>query len=548
MHGLMQEHPLLISGLITHAAKNHGSREVVSRLADGSIHRTNYVTVERRARALAHKLESIGIRPGERVATLAWNGYRHLECFYGVSGMGAVLHTVNPRLFREQIAYIIRHAEDRVLIFDADLLPIVESIAAEIGCIEHFIVLCDSTELPTAAHFKLHSYEAWIEGHGENYHWPEFDERSASSLCYTSGTTGNPKGVLYSHRSTLLHALVIVQADAFALSGHDSVLPFAPMFHANAWSLPYCCPMVGAKLVFPGRHNDAANLCELLTDEAVTFAVGVPTIFTMLLAHLQETGKTLPAMQRVVVAGTAMPPAVRVALKDRYGITAIHAWGMTETSPIGTIGTASAEVRALPEADRQDVLLKQGRTPYGVQIEVRTAQGAIAPADGESFGPLWVRGPWVASGYFKGEGGPVLDGGGWFPTGDVSTWDRYGYMKITDRTKDVIKSGGEWISSIDVENAAMSHPQIALAATVAAFHPKWDERPVLVVVPAEGQSPTREDVLEFLATRMAKWWLPDDVVFVREMPMTATGKILKSKLREQYWHHLHPATTSLSPT
>jgi 3-(methylthio)propionyl---CoA ligase len=532
MLGLMQEHPLLISGLITHAARNHGSREVVSRLGDGSIHRTDYAAVERRARALAQKLESCGIEPGDRVATLAWNGYRHLECFYGVSGMGAVLHTVNPRLFREQIAYIIRHAEDRVLIFDADLLPIVESVADEIGCVEHFVVMCDAAAIPQSNRLNLLAYEDWIGGYGIDYRWPRFDERSASSLCYTSGTTGNPKGVLYSHRSTLLHALVTVQADSFALSSLDAVLPFAPMFHANAWSLPYCCPMVGAKLIFPGHRNDAQS--------SATFAVGVPTIWTMLLAYLQETGKMLPSLQRCLVAGTAMPPAIRTVLKQRYGVTAIHGWGMTETSPIGTISTASAQVHALSEEERVEELLKQGRAPYGVEIQVRTAQGAVAPKDGDSFGPLWIRGPWVSSGYFKGDGGNALDADGWFPTGDVATWDRYGFMKITDRTKDVIKSGGEWISSIDVENVAMSHPKVKLAATVAAFHPKWDERPVLVIVPADGAAPTREEVLEFLASRMAKWWLPDDVVFVRELPMTATGKILKAKLREQYWNHLHP--------
>ena len=539
MLGLMQDHPLLISGLIRHAAEQHADREVVSRLGNGTIHRTTYAAVERRARALAEKLESIGIRPGERVATLAWNGYRHLECFYGVSGMGAVLHTVNPRLFREQIAYIIRHAEDRVLLFDADLLPIVEAIADEIGCIEHYVVLCGREELPSASRLRLLAYEEWISPHGGSYRWPTFDERTASSLCYTSGTTGNPKGVLYSHRSTLLHAMACVRPDVFALSCMDTVLPFAPMFHANAWSLPYCCPMVGAKLVLPGNRMDAPSLYELITQERVSFTVGVPTIWTMLLSHLQESGGAMPDLKRCVVAGTALPPAIREILKERYDVTAIHAWGMTEISPIGTVATPSPEIAALPDAQREDMLLKQGRTPYGVDIEVRTAQGGVAPHDGETFGPLMVRGPWVASGYFKGEGGQALDEQGWFATGDVATWDRFGNMKITDRTKDVIKSGGEWISSIDVENAAMSHPRVKLAATVAAYHPKWDERPVLVIVPADGAAPSKDEVLQHLSTRMAKWWLPDDVIFIKEMPMTATGKILKAKLREQYWHHLH---------
>ncbi len=542
MYGLMQNHPLMISGLITHAAANHARREVVSRLGDGSIHRTDYAAVERRARGLAEKLESIGIKPGERIATLAWNGYRHLECFYGVSGMGAVLHTVNPRLFREQIAYIIRHAEDRVLIFDADLLPIVESVADEIPSVEHFVVMCAKEALPSSQRLTLAAYEEWIGGRGERYRWPTFDENSASSLCYTSGTTGNPKGVLYSHRSTLLHALVTVQTDSFALCGLDSVMPIAPMFHANAWSLPYCCPMVGAKMVLPGNRMDAKSICDLMTHEAVTFSVGVPTIWTMMLGYLQETGAKLPHLKRLLVAGTAMPPAIRETLKKDYGVTAVHAWGMTETSPIGTMSTLTAEVAALPEAQQTEELLKQGRVPYGVEIQVRDSKGDVAPHDAQTFGPLMVRGPWVASGYFKGEGGTVLDAQGWFPTGDVATWDQYGFMKITDRTKDVIKSGGEWISSIDVENAVMSHPQVKLAATVAAFHPKWDERPVLVVVPVDGATPTKEQIVEFLATRMAKWWLPDDVIFVTELPLTATGKILKAKLREQYWNHLHAAS------
>ena len=541
MFGLMQDHPLLISGLITHAAAQHPNREVASRLNDGSIHHTTYQAVERRARALASRLESIGIKPGDRVATLAWNGFRHLECFYGVSGMGAVLHTVNPRLFHDQISYIIRHAEGRILMFDADLLPIVEGIAHELSSIEHYVVLCSQAELPKSSKLSLLAYEQWIEGFGERYTWPVFDERLASSLCYTSGTTGNPKGVLYSHRSTILHALACTQPDTFALSCKDSLLPFAPMFHANAWGMPYCAPLVGAKLVLPGRHMDAKSLADLLIQEHVTFTVGVPTIWTMLLGYLQDNGIRLKDLTRCVVAGTALPPSIQTALREAHGATAIHAWGMTEISPIGTVCTPTPEIDVLPDAQRDELLLKQGRTPYGVQIQVRDSRNQVAPQDGSTFGPLMVRGPWVASGYFKGEGGTPLDANGWFPTGDVATWDQYGCMKITDRTKDVIKSGGEWISSIDVENAAMSHPKVRLAATIAAYHPKWDERPVLVIVPSAAGAPTKQEILDHLTPLMAKWWLPDDVIVVMEMPMTATGKILKAKLREQYWHHLQGA-------
>jgi acyl-CoA synthetase (AMP-forming)/AMP-acid ligase II len=538
MLGLMQDHPLLISTLIRHAAANHGRREVVSRLNDGSIHRTDYATIERRARRLATGLESQGLRRGDRVGTLAWNTYRHLECFYGISGMGAVLHTINPRLFKDQIAYIINHAEDRALIFDADLLPIVESVADRLETVEHFIVLASPEQMPASAAVRLECYEDLIARGSEDYAWPVFDEGSASSLCYTSGTTGNPKGVLYSHRSTLIHAMSSALPDCLALANRDVVLPIVPMFHVNAWSLPYGCPMVGAKLVLPGNRLDGASLHELIEAEQVTFAGGVPTVWTALIAHLKETGKRLDSLERTAIGGAALPPAIEQTLREDYGVTTIHAWGMTETSPIGTVGTATAEVAALPEKQRRLQLLKQGRLPYGVEMKIVDAEGRIAPRDGETYGALWVRGPWIASSYFRGEGGEVLDADGWFPTGDVATWDRYGYMKITDRTKDVIKSGGEWISSIDLENAAMSHPKVALAAAVAAFHPKWDERPVLVIVPAEGEVPTKEDIVEFLSSRMPKWWLPDDVVFVSEMPYTATGKILKARLRQQYWQHL----------
>ena len=541
MYGLMQDHELLISSVIRHAAAQHARREIVSREASGTLHRTSYGELERRARWLAGALVQIGIGRGDRVATLACSHYRHLECFYGISGMGAVLHTVNPRLFKEQLVYIMNHAEDRVLLFDADLLPLVESLAPQLETIERYVVLAERAGMPASSSLPLACYEELLAEAPEDYAWPVFDERSASSLCYTSGTTGNPKGVLYSHRSTLIHALAALQQDVFALSAKDVVMAIAPMFHANAWSLPYVCPMVGAKLVLPGRYLDAQRLHELIVSEGVTFAVGVPTIWTQLLAYLRQTGLRVPTLERVAIGGTALPPAVHATLGE-YGVRAMHLWGMTETSPIGTTAASTAEVEALPATARTTQILKQGRAPWGIELRITDGTGQPAPQDGTTFGPLWVRGPWVASGYFKGVGGEVLDPEGWFPTGDVATWDQYGFMKITDRTKDVIKSGGEWISSIDIENLAMSHPKVRLAAAVAAFHPKWDERPVLVVVAHEGERPTREEIIEFLRPRMAKWWLPDDVVFIEQLPLSATGKILKAKLRDQYWNHLCAST------
>jgi fatty-acyl-CoA synthase len=425
--------------------------------------------------------------------------------------------------------------------FDAEVLPLVESITAQLESVERFIVLTDRASMPSSAVLTLECLEELIEATDDDYRWPQFDERAASSLCYTSGTTGNPKGVLFSHRSTLIHALASLQPDVFGLRCTDVVMSIAPMFHVNAWSLPYSCPMAGAKLVLPGSRMDPAHLFDLIESERVTFASAVPTIWTLLIAWLKEQRLRFTTLERTAIGGTALPPAVERALREDFGIATLHAWGMTETSPIGTVASPTPEICALPESQQRAQLLKQGRVPFGVEMKILDSEGRTAPPDGTTFGPLWVRGPWVASGYFKGEGGDVLDADGWFPTGDVATWDEFGFMRITDRTKDVIKSGGEWISSIEVENAAMSHPQVKLAAAVAAYHPKWDERPVLIVVAAPEATPSRDEILEFLAARMAKWWLPDDVVFVSEMPMTATGKILKSRLRERYWNHLKPA-------
>lgn len=538
MKGLMQEHGLLISSVIRHAAENHGDREIVSRHVDGRLHRTNYHEVERRSRRLAAALVSLGIRAGDRVATLAMNSFRHLECFYGISGLGAVLHTVNPRLFPDQIVYILNHAESRVLLFDACFAPLIEAIAPRLETIEKLVVLEDREATSAYAQPEAVCYEELLEQCSDDFMWPVFDEQTASSLCYTSGTTGEPKGVLYSHRSTLLHALATLQADSFGLRSVDAVLPIVPMYHVNAWSTPYGCALSGAKLVMPGNRLDAPTLVELIRSERVTFALGVPTVWSSIINHLKDTGQTIPTLQRALIGGSALPPGLATELEQTYGVQPIHAWGMTEISPIGTVSTATAAVEELPVHERAAKLLTQGRASWGMEFKTTDSKGLPIPPGTDTPGLLWARGPWVAKRYFKQQE-DLLDADGWFPTGDVAVRDSYGFLKITDRTKDVIKSGGEWISSIDIENAAMLHPHVRFAAAVAAYHPKWDERPILVVVPAEGQSLTSEQLLEFLRPRMAKWWLPDAVVFVQELPQTATGKILKAQLRTQYRNYLY---------
>jgi acyl-CoA synthetase (AMP-forming)/AMP-acid ligase II len=538
MKGLMQEHGLLISSVIRHAAANHGDREIVSRQLGGTLHRTNYREVERRSRRLAAALVRFGIRDGDRVATLAMNTFRHLECFYGISGMGAILHTVNPRLFADQIAYIINHAENRVLLFDPWFAPLVESLAPALKTIERFVVLGELAAAPAAKLTALSSYDQLIETGEEDFEWPVFDEHTASALCYTSGTTGHPKGVLYSHRSTLLHAMSTLQADAFGLRAVDVVLPVVPMYHVHAWSTPYGCAMCGAKLVLPGNQLDPRSIVELIHSEEATFALGVPTVWSTLISHLRDTGQLVPTLQRALIGGSALPPAIYKVLEQTYGVRPIHAWGMTETSPIGTIATTTAHLEELPAEERTAELLKQGRPTWGVEFKVTDPDGSPLPSDGKSSGLLWIRGPWAASGYFKRTDENVLDADGWFPTGDVATRDGDGFIKITDRAKDVIKSGGEWISSIDIENIAMMHPKVRFAAAVGVHHPKWDERPILIVTLTEGAALTAHELLEFLRPRMAKWWLPDAVVFVTELPLTATGKVLKAQLRERYRNYL----------
>jgi len=531
MFGLMQSHPLLISSLIEFAERHHGEGEVVSRRVEGDIHRTNYKEVAARARQIANGLDDWKLAFGDRVATLAWNGYRHLELYYGVSGSGRVLHTLNPRLHPDQIAWIINHAEDSVLCFDMTFLPIVKAVHSRCPTVKHFVALCDADKLPEDSGIPgLLSYEAWIASKSSTYAWPTFDENSASSMCYTSGTTGNPKAALYSHRSTLLHALSSAQPDVLSMSARESVLPVVPMFHVNAWGLPYSAPMTGAKLVFPGPAMDGKSIYELIESEKVTFAAGVPTVWQMLLGHMQKDNLRFSSLIRTVIGGSACPPSMITAFNDVYGVEVLHAWGMTEMSPLGTVCTLKNKHLPLSPEEKMKVRLKQGRGLFGVDMKIVDGDGLELPWDGKAYGDLLVKGHWIISDYFKGEGdSPLVDG--WFPTGDVATIDADGYMQITDRSKDVIKSGGEWISSIDVENIAMGHPAVAMAACIGVKHPKWDERPIIAVLKKPGCEVTREELLQFYVGKTAKFQIPDDVVFVDEMPMGGTGKMQKAKLR-----------------
>ena len=535
MLGLMQDRPLLISQLIEFAAENHGDTEIVSRRVEGDIHRYTYRDARHRAKQMAEALVGLGIKPGDRIGTLAWNGYRHFELYYAISGMGAVCHTINPRLFPEQIVYIVNHAEDRILFVDANLLPLVEKLAPQFKGVRHIVAMTDRAHLPAGLAIpNLLVYEELISGKPGTYEWPEFDEKTASSLCYTSGTTGNPKGVLYSHRSTLLHAYGSALPDTLNVSARSVVLPVVPMFHVNAWGLPYSGCLAGAKLVFPGAALDGASLYELYENEKVTHTAGVPTIWLGLLNHMQSKGLKLSTLKYAVVGGSAAPPAMIETFQRAFGVEVLHAWGMTEMSPLGTVNTLKHKQLALPADQQLQVRLKQGRAVFGVDMKIVDDKGKDLPRDGKAFGDLLVRGPWIVSRYFRDEGGDPLREGGWFPTGDVATIDPDGFMQITDRSKDVIKSGGEWISSIDLENAAMAHPAIAEAAVIGVAHPKWDERPLMIVVPRPGANLTREAVLDFLKDKIAKWWMPDDVQFVEAIPHTATGKILKTKLRDDF--------------
>ena len=536
MLGLMQNQPLLISTLITFAERNHGDGEIVSRRVEGDIHRYTYRDLARRARQLANVLDGMGLQFSDRVASLAWNGYRHMEMYFGVSGSGRVLHTVNPRLHPDQIAWIVNHAEDQVLCFDMTFLPIVQAVHAKCPTVKKWVALCDADRLPADSGIPgLTSYEDWIGGAPAEYDWPTFDENSASSMCYTSGTTGNPKAALYSHRSTTLHAYAAALPDVMCLSARDSVLPVVPMFHVNAWGIPYSAALTGCKVVFPGPALDGKSVYELIEAEGVTFAAGVPTVWQMLLNHVKTAGLKFSTLGRTVIGGSACPPAMITAFQDGYGVSVLHAWGMTEMSPLGTLCTLKNKHLRMGPDEQMHILQKQGRAIYGVEMKIVGADGKEQPWDGKAYGDLLVRGPWILECYYKGESPLVKDehGVGWFPTGDVATIDADGYMQITDRSKDVIKSGGEWISSIDIENIAMAHPAVAMAACVGMPHPKWDERPIVVVARRPGAEVTREELLAFYEGKTAKWQIPDDVVFVDAIPLGATGKMLKTRLREQ---------------
>ncbi len=543
MLGLMQHQPLLISSLIEHARSNHPHKEIVSRTSEGPIHRTNYGEIALRAKRMANVLARLGVEPGQRVATLAWNGYRHMELYYAVSGMGAVLHTINPRLFQEQIEYIVNHADDQYLFFDIGFAPLIERLAPLMKSVKGFVAMTAHAHMPAIKVDNLMCYEELLADASEQFDWPAMDENSAASLCYTSGTTGNPKGVLYSHRSTVLHSMAACTPDALGLSSNDSALLVVPMFHVNAWGMPYSGAMCGAKLVMPGPAMDGKSVYELMRDENVTLALGVPTVWLMMFRHVEAERldpKRDLSLRRCVIGGSAAGLSMIETFDKVFGATVIHAWGMTEMSPLGTVCHLQPKHAMLDDAQRYQVQANQGRAVFGVSMKIVDDDGNELPRDGRAFGHLVVRGPWITSGYYLGEGGQVLDAQGYFDTGDVATIDPDGYMHITDRAKDVIKSGGEWISSIDLENAAMGHPAVAEAAVIGVHHPKWQERPLLVVVKKAGQAVSREEMLAFLDVRVAKWWLPDDVAFVDELPHTATGKLQKMKLRELFKEYRLP--------
>lgn len=544
MKGLMQDWPLRVSTLIDHAARFHGDREIVTRSIEGPITRTTYREVHLRARKVAQALTKLGIKEGDIVATMAWNTARHLEAWYGIMGMGAVCHTLNPRLFAEQLVYIINHAEDKIIFVDLTFVPILEAIADKLPNVKSYVIMTDRAHMPETKLPNALCFEEIVEAEDGNFKWAEVDENAACGLCYTSGTTGNPKGVLYSHRSNVLHSMAANMGDALGMKSTDSILPVVPMFHANAWGIAFAAPAVGAKIVMPGANMDGQSIYELLDTEKVTVTAAVPTVWLMLLQYLEKTGAELPALTRVVIGGSAAPRSMIEVFEQKYDVKVFHAWGMTEMSPMGTLGALKAGMEDWPLEKQIDVKVKQGRAIYTVEMKITDDDGNELPSDGKAFGHLMVRGPAIAGAYLKGEGGNILDKDGWFDTGDVATIDEQGYMQITDRAKDVIKSGGEWISSIEIENLAVGHPKVAEAAVIGIVHPKWDERPLLIVVAKEGEAPTKDEILRYMEGKIAKWWMPDDVAFVDEIPHTATGKIQKLTLREQFKDYKLPTANA----
>ena len=533
MHGLMQDWPLLVHTILDHAALNHAEREMVTRSVEGPIRRCTMADLRTRSLRVAKALQQEGVRLGDRVATMAWNTDRHVETWYGIMGLGAICHTLNPRLFAEQLVYIINHAEDRLLFVDLTFLPVIKAIRDQLPTVKKVIVLTDEAHLPADTPPGTLAYESWLDQADDDFTWARFDENTAAALCYTSGTTGNPKGVLYSHRSNVLHGLMANQSDVFALSSSDAILPIVPMFHANAWAITYAAPMAGAGLVMPGPGMDGASIWELLESEKVTCSAAVPTVWLGLLQYLDETGSQLPWLERVVIGGAACPRMMIERLEGEFDVEVVHGWGMTEMSPIGTIGAVKHATASLEGEERVDLKTKQGRSPYLVEMKVVDDEGHAQPRDGQSFGHLLVRGPAISSAYFRHEE-DILTEDGWFDTGDIAHIDALGYMQITDRDKDVIKSGGEWISSIEVENAAVGCPGIAEAAVIGISHTKWGERPLLIAVRTAGSDVSKGDLLAYLEGTIATWWMPDEVVFVEALPHTATGKIKKTELREQF--------------
>ena len=534
MFGAMQDVPLLVNRILDHALVNHPEREIVSRLVEGNIHRETYADAHLRSRKLSQALQALGFGQGDVLATLAWNTHRHFEAWYGITGIGGVYHTLNPRLFAEQLSYIINHAGDKVIFTDLTFVPILEGIQKEIPNVKGFIIMTDAAHMPETTLSNAHCYEDLIDGQSGDFNWVEVDERAPCGMCYTSGTTGNPKGVCYTHRSNVLHTLVGNSADVMGLRSVDSLLPVVPLFHANAWGLAFCAPAVGAKIVNPGPNMDGESIYQLLTEEKVTFTAAVPTVWLMLMQHLETNKLDLPDLETVTIGGSAVPRVMLEKFERDYSVSVKHAWGMTEMSPLGTITGLKAGMENMTFDEQMDIKVKQGRPPYLMEIKITDDDGNELPRDGKAFGHLMVRGPFVVGEYIKGDGGEILDEDGFFDTGDVATIDPLGFMQITDRSKDVIKSGGEWISSIEIENIAVGHEKVQEAAVIGVAHPKWDERPLLIVIKNEGAAVSKEEILGYLEGKIAKWWMPDDVVFVDEIPHTATGKIQKLTLRQQF--------------